>query len=197
MSATTKKKHVERELCEDFSLPEGHQSIVKVVRPRGNNLHQVTTANGEEFLASMPLKFRKHVWIKRGDYVVTEPIPEGNKVRAEIVRILMKDHIRYIMQNSKWPSEFVEHSEDVKEKIICGRLEGFKMSGSGESDIEGDEGDLLKENTNRQRVYVEESDSEESDSEESDSEESNSEESESKEFDIKHANDEEIHDEDS
>lgn len=42
MSVTTKKKHVERELYEDYSLPEEHQSIVKVVRPRGNNLHQVS-----------------------------------------------------------------------------------------------------------------------------------------------------------
>ncbi|ROT63522.1 putative RNA-binding protein EIF1AD [Penaeus vannamei] len=112
MSVTTKKKHVERELYEDYSLPEEHQSIVKVVRPRGNNLHQVTTPDGEEFLVSMPHKFRKHVWIKRGDYVVTEPIPEGNKVRAEIVRILMKDHIRPVVYVEETDSSEDESEED-------------------------------------------------------------------------------------
>ncbi|XP_053632006.2 probable RNA-binding protein EIF1AD isoform X1 [Cherax quadricarinatus] len=165
MSSTTKKKHVERELCEDFSLPGEHQSIVRVVRPRGNNLHQVVTADGEEFLASMPLKFRKHVWIKRGDFVVTEPIPEGNKVRAEIVRILMKDQIHYIMQNNKWPSGFVEHSDEEKESAILDSLERFKMTKASESDTESDD-DLLMENTNRQMVYVEESDSGDSDDDE-------------------------------
>ncbi|XP_071551476.1 probable RNA-binding protein EIF1AD [Panulirus ornatus] len=161
MSVTTKKKHVERELWEDFSLPEEHQSIVRVVRPRGNNLHQVTTADGEEFLASMPHKFRKHVWIKRGDYVVTEAIPEGNKVRAEIVRILLKDHIHYIMQNDKWPPAFTQRSEE-EEEAVSDRLEDLKVREAGEAEIESDEGDLLMENPNRQRIYVEESDSSES-----------------------------------
>ncbi|KAG7176930.1 probable RNA-binding protein EIF1AD [Homarus americanus] len=164
MSVTTKKKHVERELYEDFSLPEEHQSIVRVVRPRGNNLHQVTTTKGEEFLASMPHKFRKHVWIKRGDYVVTEPIPEGNKVRAEIVRILMKDHIRYIMQNNKWPSAFAEHCEEKKEEIFSDRLHELKVNEDSESDTETD--NLLMENPNRHRVCLVESDSSNSDSEE-------------------------------
>nr|XP_053632017.1 probable RNA-binding protein EIF1AD isoform X5 [Cherax quadricarinatus] len=126
---------------------------------------QVVTADGEEFLASMPLKFRKHVWIKRGDFVVTEPIPEGNKVRAEIVRILMKDQIHYIMQNNKWPSGFVEHSDEEKESAILDSLERFKMTKASESDTESDD-DLLMENTNRQMVYVEESDSGDSDDDE-------------------------------
>lgn len=172
MSVTTKKKHVERELYEDYSLPEEHQSIVKVIRPRGNNLHQVTTPDGEEFLVSMPHKFRKHVWIKRGDYVVTEPIPEGNKVRAEIVRILMKDHIRYIVQNNKWPAGFSEHEDEEKdEKEASKELERIKLKDDVESDEESgddddDDDDLLMENPNRPVVYVEETDSSEDESEE-------------------------------
>ena len=47
----------------------------------------------------MPTKFRKNVWIKRGDYVLVQPIEEGDKVRAEIVQILMdKYHVKYIKQ---------------------------------------------------------------------------------------------------
>lgn len=33
----------------------------------GNNLHEVETAEGTRFLASMPPRFRRHIWIKRGD----------------------------------------------------------------------------------------------------------------------------------
>ena len=48
---------------------------------------------------SMPTKFRKNVWIKRGDFVMVQPIDEGDKVKAEIVHILMdKHHIKYIKQ---------------------------------------------------------------------------------------------------
>ena len=33
---------------------------------RGNNLHEVETAEQQKYLVSMPTKFRKNVWIKRG-----------------------------------------------------------------------------------------------------------------------------------
>ena len=34
----------------------------------------------------MPSKFRKNIWVKRGDYFVVTPIEEGDKVKAEIAR---------------------------------------------------------------------------------------------------------------
>ena len=37
-----------------------------------------------------------------GDYVVVESIEEGNKVKAEIVQILTKDHIRHIKGEGLW-----------------------------------------------------------------------------------------------
>lgn len=54
----------------------------------------------------MPPKFRKHIWVKRGDYLITESIPEGHKVKGEIVRILTRDHIRYFVRCGSWPTEF-------------------------------------------------------------------------------------------
>lgn len=50
----------------------------------------------------MPTKFRKNVWIKRGDYVITQPIEEGEKVKAEIVQILFPEQIRYIKSQNLW-----------------------------------------------------------------------------------------------
>lgn len=50
----------------------------------------------------MPVKFRKSVWTKRGDFLVVESIEEGNKVKAEIIHILTKDHIRYLKTQGVW-----------------------------------------------------------------------------------------------
>ena len=41
-------------------------------------------------------------FLSPGCYVVVEPIEEGNKVKAEIVSILMKDQIKYIQEEGKW-----------------------------------------------------------------------------------------------
>ncbi len=50
----------------------------------------------------MPTKFRKNVWIKRGDFVLIQPIEEGEKVKAEIVAILYSEQIKYIQSQGKW-----------------------------------------------------------------------------------------------
>ncbi|RMZ95029.1 putative RNA-binding EIF1AD [Brachionus plicatilis] len=115
MSAATKKKHVFLETINNYSLPTDNQTIVRIKGPRGNNLHDVETASGETFIVSMPVKFRKSVWTKRGDFVIVEPIEEGNKVKAEIVQILNKDNIKHIKSEGMWPKEF-EITEDAVEK---------------------------------------------------------------------------------
>ena len=97
MSKATKRKHVTRQVLEDYVTPTDTQSIVKVgllivlcmltdcvwmcsvivkfymfcpsqiVCGRGNNLHEVETAEGGTYLVTMPTRFRKNVWIKRGE----------------------------------------------------------------------------------------------------------------------------------
>ena len=62
----------------------------------------------------MPTKFRKNVWIKRGDFCIVEPIEEGDKVKAEIVRILYKDQIRHIKSENSWP---FKDQDDKKSEI--------------------------------------------------------------------------------
>jgi probable RNA-binding protein EIF1AD len=98
MSQSTKRKHVTKELLDDnFELPKENQKIVRIVAGRGNNLHQVIEADEKTtYLVSMPNKFRKNVWVKRGNYCIVEPIEEGDKVKAEIVRILYKVLCTYV-----------------------------------------------------------------------------------------------------
>jgi probable RNA-binding protein EIF1AD len=148
MSRVNKLKHLRKEQeVDEFDLPKDNQQIVRVVSSRGNNLHEVESAvEGEDkFLVSMPVKFRKSVWIKRGDFVLVEPISEGDKVKAEICRILTAEHIKIFEEAAVWPKRFTkkrEHEDEVDE-------------------------DGLVRNTNRPN-FEDEEDSDSEDSEESD-----------------------------
>lgn len=39
---------------------------------------------------------------RQGDYVIVDPIEEGEKVKAEISFILYKDHIQYLQKQQHW-----------------------------------------------------------------------------------------------
>ncbi|XP_003385062.1 PREDICTED: probable RNA-binding protein EIF1AD [Amphimedon queenslandica] len=108
MSKATKRKHVTKEVLEELVEPEGDQFIVKIQGGRGNNLHEAESPDGQKFLVSMPTKFRRNVWIKRGDFVIVDPIAEGNKVQAEIAHILYPLQIKNLKKNGLWPSHFTD-----------------------------------------------------------------------------------------
>ncbi|XP_065409031.1 probable RNA-binding protein EIF1AD isoform X4 [Chrysemys picta bellii] len=105
MSQATKRKHVVKEVLEEYVVPSPQQQIVRVLGTPGNNLHEVETAEGTRFLVSMPTKFRKNIWIKRGDFLLVDPIEEGEKVKAEINFVLYKDHVRYLKKEGLWEGE--------------------------------------------------------------------------------------------
>jgi hypothetical protein len=42
----------------------------------------------------------------KGDYLIVEPIEEGNKVKAEIVQILTRDNIKFLKEENLWPKGF-------------------------------------------------------------------------------------------
>ncbi|XP_055311047.1 probable RNA-binding protein EIF1AD [Sitodiplosis mosellana] len=175
MSKVTKRKHVMKEMqTDDFDPPGPNQQIVRILGSRGNNLHEVESAepipnngnatnddaaetNTDRFLISMPTKFRKNVWVKRGDYVIVEPIDEGDKVKAEIVRILTPQHIKEFTKDGIWPEKFTTKNDDSEV-----RSEAVNSS-------EDDDDDLFR-NTNRSHQHIE-SDEEESSGDETSSEE--------------------------
>ncbi|XP_028028336.1 probable RNA-binding protein EIF1AD [Bombyx mandarina] len=150
MSKVSKRKHVMNEaLWDDYELPKDNQNIVKVVKSKGNNLHEITTPIGEEYLVSMPTKFRKNIWVKRGDYILVEPIPEGDKVKAEIVKIMNKDSIKFYKENNVWPKQFEDNKSENKPN------------------------EDLFENTNRKNIITYVSDSDSTSSDQRDSEQEN------------------------
>jgi len=159
MSSATKRKHVTRDVVQNFTLPQDDETIVQVVAGRGNNLHEVRSDTGETFLVSMPTKFRKNVWIKRGDFVVVKPIEEGDKVKAEILTILYKEQIKYIKAENQWPVGFEAAKVEEEEE----EEEGEEKVKGSEEDSE-DDSDLFQ-NTNRP-IYSESESSDETESEE-------------------------------
>ena len=169
MSQSTKRKHVTKEVLDEFRLPQNNEKVVQILGGRGNNLHEVydpswqnpggigaeLVSDTQKYLVSMPTKFRKNVWIKRGDFVVVEPIVEGDKVKAEIVQILYKEQIKYIKEQGLWPSDFTEDSkiEGSKSSNKQNQKAPFETPSNCESDSENsdDESDLFQ-NTNRPKV---------------------------------------------
>lgn len=142
MSKVTKRKHVMKEMQnDDFDPPTENQQIVRLVGSRGNNLHEVESSvvdADEKFLVTMPTKFRKNVWVKRGDYVIVEPIDEGDKVKAEIVRILTPQHVKEFTKDGIWPVKFTKNQSETNRN--------------------GDTDELFT-NTNRNHQTVDDSDS--------------------------------------
>ena len=154
MSKATKRKHVVKEV-DDLTIPTESQSIVRIVESRGNNLHEVADPAGDQYLVSMPTKFRRNIWVKRGNFVLVEPITEGDKVKAEIVRILTREHQKWYRAQKCWPKEFDEinpkqrtskmdeEDNDSEEDLFvntnrlplnCNRTDNISETSSDESD---------------------------------------------------------------
>ncbi|XP_059378372.1 probable RNA-binding protein EIF1AD [Carassius carassius] len=170
MSKATKRKHVVKEVLEDCVAPTEDQHIMRVLGSNGNNLHEAVTGSGERFLVSMPPKYRKNIWIKRGDFVIVDPIKEGGKVKGEISFILYRDHIQYLRKIGVWPEGFQEDgasSERNGEKLKERSERKTEEEEEGDSDSENDDSDLFV-NTNRATVLYSESEEETDEDEEGD-----------------------------
>lgn len=175
MSKVNKRKHVMKEMeSNDYEPPTENQQIVRVIGSRGNNLHEVEapeplarptgtdadrdqSAAADTFLVSMPTKFRKNIWIKRGDFVIVEPISEGKKVRGEIARILLPHTVHEFKKLGIWPAKFTKqepHTASLTKE-------------HSKSDDDSDDDDDLFRNPNRPPVV--ESDDSDSDEDDSDS----------------------------
>lgn len=171
MSRINKQKHVLYESKDgDFDPPGENQQFAQILKSRGNNLHEVEPAvfakpdeededqNPEKtFLVSMPTKFRKNIWVKRGSFVIIEMIAEGQKVKGEIARILLPEHIKEFKKDGIWPEKFVPKSN----------VETARPSDEESSDLD----DPIERNTNRWYAQSDDESSDESDDETSEEEE--------------------------
>lgn len=94
-------------------LPEGHRVAV-LLRSHGGNLLEVRTDAGDEGIALLPTKYRKLIWIKRGDHLVVSEATGSihtagggqGTVRFLIEAVLYPDAIKALQRLGKWPAAF-------------------------------------------------------------------------------------------
>eukprot|EP01138_Halocafeteria_seosinensis_P007833 gb/GECG01008003.1/.p1 GENE.gb/GECG01008003.1/~~gb/GECG01008003.1/.p1 ORF type:complete len:203 (+),score=34.24 gb/GECG01008003.1/:1-609(+) len=121
---TPYRKNVTQEVLEGHPEPDEsrHQVIARIVEPRGSNIFEVETPKGRTGLCLLPTKFRKLVWIKRGDFVIASEAEgdydtkEGSgrgKVTFQIDNILFPEQIKHLQHVGKWPDVF---PTNVKQK---------------------------------------------------------------------------------
>jgi len=113
------RKGVTDEVLNGNPVPEEGEIVARVIGSRGGNVIEIICGDNTEGLAVMPQKFRKLVWVKRGDFVIVSgastdiEVTKGNggAIRYRVKYILYKDQIRHIKKVGVWPSLFSEGEE--------------------------------------------------------------------------------------
>ncbi|RIA98976.1 hypothetical protein C1645_731185 [Glomus cerebriforme] len=147
-----RKQKTTNNLVKSISLPTERQKIAKVLNGRGKNLFEIQFSDGNITLCTLPPKFRNLIWVKRGSYVIINPISEterANKIGGEIEHVLFPEHVKHLKSEGIWPQEFEIHEEN--DKIIKLRNEDTSNS------------DDLFVNTNRHGIDYDTSSSENDD----------------------------------
>ncbi|CAG8659464.1 6746_t:CDS:2, partial [Paraglomus occultum] len=106
-----------RQLLYNTPHPTPEEKIARVLGGRGKHLYEVQLIDGTSTLATLPPRFRNVVWVKRGGYVIVLPVEGENKVGAEIVHVLLNEHIKQLRAEGIWPKEFDESQETAKEEL--------------------------------------------------------------------------------
>ena len=179
------RKHLTDSVLNDLPEPSEREQIARVVSTRGGNHFDICLAHDETiYLAILPTKFHKLVWVKRGDYVLVEVGDRlANEIHAEdttknkseddggirhmISHILYKNQVKHLKSKGLWPEDDPEFEKG------SGAQEGHDNE-----DLEEDDGIVYHEydddvdnnlfvNTNRiARLEIQESSDDEDGSEE-------------------------------
>jgi probable RNA-binding protein EIF1AD len=136
------RKHVTDSVLNQFPEPSHGEYIAQVMGSRGGNVLEIlvpaasedtdTCTNGSQKeasqeLAILPTKYRKLIWVKRGDFIIVggddttkasldeqqqQQPSSKNKVRYMVRHILYKDQISHLKSLKLWPSQFLQQEEE-------------------------------------------------------------------------------------
>eukprot|EP01114_Cavostelium_apophysatum_P005247 TRINITY_DN1601_c0_g1_i1.p1 TRINITY_DN1601_c0_g1~~TRINITY_DN1601_c0_g1_i1.p1 ORF type:complete len:176 (-),score=31.18 TRINITY_DN1601_c0_g1_i1:71-598(-) len=170
------RKHLTTNVLTSLPLPTENERIVRVSELRGANICEVELPEGDKILVQIPTRFRKLVWIKKGNFlIINRPNNWDNleyKVKAMVQHVLFPDQIKNIKKEGLWPMPFEESPRpELANKKNIGKeypRRSNRDAGDESPDEPADEDDLLFANPNH-RAAFEESDSEEEDSDQEDS----------------------------
>ncbi|KAG7400570.1 putative RNA-binding protein eif1ad [Phytophthora boehmeriae] len=95
--------------------PKENELIVRVIALRGSNLFEIVDAAGAKSVTMLPTKFRKLIWVKRGDFLIVSEGDGGETTTAKgtkgavtsiVEHILYKEQIKNLKNKNLWPAEF-------------------------------------------------------------------------------------------
>jgi probable RNA-binding protein EIF1AD len=176
------RKHVTDSVLNQFPEPSHGEHIAQVMGSRGGNVLEILVPAAPEDtntihndtsmeLAILPTKFRKLIWVKRGDFIIvggddtTKAAPQEqqqpstkNKVRYMVRHILYKDQISHLKSLKLWPSQFLQQEpDDTDDKASCE---------SDDDDDDSLENDLFVNTNHLAKLCVHDDSSEEEEDEE-------------------------------
>jgi probable RNA-binding protein EIF1AD len=181
------RKHLTDSVLNDLPEPSEHEQVARVVSTRGGNHFDICLAHDETvYLAILPTKFHKLVWVKRGDYVLVEVgdsvaqdigdedqtrnhSDDDGGIRHMITHILYKDQVKHLKSKGLWPEDDPEFAKGSgsQESDDYENVEGNDGIVYQDYNYNDDEDDDLFVNTNRiARLEIQESSDEESTDEE-------------------------------
>ena len=136
---TKYRKNVTSEYLNELPLPDGEkgEEVVVMVRSHGSNILEIRTASGEISLCRLPTKFRRLIWVKKGDFMIVSGSTEeyetaaGSKGRVnfQVERILSADQVKHIAKQGLWPDAFAH--------ALGGRAGAGSGEGSGAAGAAG------------------------------------------------------------
>ena len=134
------RKHLTDAVINDLPVPNFEQGerIAKVLASRGGNLLEIDVASAPPHfhdrtgttpqLALLPTKFRKLVWVKRGDYLIVTGDDQADehegceniKVRYMVKNILYKDQVKHLrgLDGGVWPERFVDEDQHKQQQRL-------------------------------------------------------------------------------
>lgn len=70
---------------------EPNQTVVRVIKPEGNNLYACELPNKKPVVLELAQKFRNTIWIKRGGFVLAERYTDDSsdtRAQGEIINVI-------------------------------------------------------------------------------------------------------------
>ena len=107
-----RRKNVEIDLYTKYPTLSEEDSIVKVIRLAGGNTLEVENSEGASELVLIPAKFVRKVYVRVGNYIIMSSTASEDsirKVRGVMKRALLKEDIKYLVEEGLWPSAFPQN----------------------------------------------------------------------------------------
>ncbi|KAF7543690.1 hypothetical protein G7Z17_g10541 [Cylindrodendrum hubeiense] len=93
-----------------------NQSLVRVVKPEGNNLYTCELPNTKPIVLELAQRFRNTIWIKRGGFVLAERYEDNShdgRAMGEIVNVVRDEKLW--RKQGYWPKEFAKNTFNMSD----------------------------------------------------------------------------------